>query len=203
VKILAIPLIAIALATTAMGAESGPSPAPSGESSPAPAAPSDSTAPALAPPKIVASGTVVDSSTLITLLPAAPSGWTADKPEGSTTDSTGFAMTTVSCVYVAGDADNAPTATLNIVDSANNQQFADATKVMWSATSNSTLGYDKTITIDGLPGFEHYTNADQTGTLWVVVAGRYFVQIETTRQPAAALETWLGRIDLKKLEALQ
>jgi hypothetical protein len=146
---------------------------------------------------------VIEASRLIALLPEPPASWSADKPEGSTTESDGFQITTVSRTYVKGDADNAPTATVNIIDSANNQQFQDATKAMWSATSDTPEGYDKAVTIVGLPGFEHFANADQTGVLWVIVAGRFFVQVETTRQPAADLEAWLTRLDLKKLGALK
>ena len=100
---------------------------------------------------------------LIALLPEAPAGWGADKPEGSTSESDGFPITTVSRTYFKGDADNAPTASINIIDSANNQQFQDATKAMWGATSDTAAGYDKAVKVAGLPGFEHFANADQTG----------------------------------------
>lgn len=186
-KSIAAPVLALLLTPALLCAQDSPSPAPT----PAP--------PAIAtnnPP-------VVPAATLIALLPPAPTGWSADKPEGATSDSTGFAITTVGCVYVQGDADDAPTATINIIDSANNQQFQEATKAMWSATSDTAEGYDKAVTVDGLPGFEHYTNADKTGVLWVVAAGRFFVQVETTHLPATELETWLDRIDLKKLSTLK
>jgi hypothetical protein len=146
---------------------------------------------------------VIDASKLMVLVPDPPAGWNSDKPEGSTSQSAGFAITTVNCVYVKGDADDAPTATINIIDSANNPQFQDATRAMWNATGSTPQGYDKTLSIDGLPGFEHYSNPDQTGVLWVVVAERFFVQVETTRQTPAELEAWLSRIDLKKLAALR
>ena len=165
---------------------------------------SPSPSPSVAAPAIAASNLpVVQAPDLIPLLPAAPAGWSADKPEGSTSDSTGFEITTVGNVYVDGTADNAPTAAINIIDSANNQQFQEATKAMWAATSDTPEGYDKTVTVDGLPGFEHFANADQTGVLWVVAGGRFFVQVETTHLPASELQTWLDRIDLKKLSTLK
>jgi len=173
--------------------------------SPAPAATSGSLGEVGSlPPVITAHNTtVVSADKLIELLPGAPPGWNADKPEGSTSNSTGFPLTKVDCVYVEGQADNAPTAAINIVDSAANQQFQDATKAMWSATGTTAAGYDKTVTVNGLPGFEHYTNADQTGALWVIAGGRFFVQIETTHLPPAELEAWLSRIDLQKLSTLR
>lgn len=146
---------------------------------------------------------VVQANRLLPLLPPAPAGWNADKPEGTTTQSTGFQITTVGNTYVKGTADDAPTATITIIDSANNQQFQESTKAMWSATGSTPEGYDKAITLQGLPGFEHFTNADQSGVLWVIAGGRFFVQIETTHQPVPELEAWLSRIDLKKLSALK
>lgn len=161
-------------------------------------------APSASPPVVIGkNSTVVQAPRLIALLPEPPAGWNADKPEGSTTESEGFQITTVGRTYVKGDADDAPTATINIIDSANNQQFQDATKAMWSATSSSLEGYDKAVTIAGLPGFEHFANSDQTGVLWVIAGNRFFVQVETTRQPAPDLEAWLTRIDLKKLSTLK
>jgi hypothetical protein len=154
---------------------------------------------------VIASGdfAVVSAPRLIVLLPDPPPGWKSDKPDGSTSESGGFPITTVSGVYVQGDADNAPTTDINIIDSANNQQFQAATKAIWNATSNTPQGYDKTLIVAGHPGFEHYTYADQTGVLWVIIGRRYFVQIETTRQKPADLEAWLPRIDLKQLAALR
>ncbi|HEX4085266.1 MAG TPA: hypothetical protein VHY22_10170 [Chthoniobacteraceae bacterium] len=146
---------------------------------------------------------VVDVGRLIPLLPEPPTGWSADKPESSSSYIGGYQVNTVSRVYVKGDADDAPTASVNIIDSANNQQFQDSTKAIWSATGSTAQGYDKDVTVAGLPGFEHYSNTDQTGVLWVVAGGRFFVQVSTTKQPPADLETWLTRIDLKKLAELK
>jgi hypothetical protein len=189
-KSIAAPAFALFLAPALLSAQDAASPSPS----PVPSA---------SPPITAGISGVVQAPQLIAFLPEAPTGWNADKPEGATSQSTGFPITTVSCVYVKGDADNAPTATVNIIDSANNQQFQDATKAMWSATTNTPQGYDKTVTVNGLPGFEHFTNADQTGALWVVAGGRFFVQVETTHQLPSELEAWLTLIDLKKLSALK
>jgi len=192
-KLIAALLFAIFLAPALLRAQDVAEPT-------APTAPTASGSPPLLAGK---SAPVIQATRLIALLPEPPAEWSADKPEGSTTESEGFQITTVGRTYVKGTADDAPTATINIIDSANNQQFQDATKAMWSATSNTPEGYDKAITVAGLPGFEHFANADQTGVLWVIAGGRFFVQVETTRQPATDLEGWLTRIDLKKLSAIK
>src|SRR5438067_13268886 len=60
---------------------------------------------------------VVDFSKLIPLLPEAPPEWTADKPEGSTSDVGGFKLTNVHRDYKKGEGDNVPTASISILDS--------------------------------------------------------------------------------------
>jgi len=200
-------LLSLLILPGLLRADVTPAVSPSPSASPAPSATpaaSGSAGPSI-PPPVITSGNfaVVTAPRLIVLLPDPPPGWKSDKPDGATSDSGGFPITTVNGVYVQGDADNAPTTEINIIDSANNQQFQDATKAIWNATSNSPQGYDKTLVVDGMSGFEHYTYADQTGVLWVIVGGRYFVQIETTRQTPAELEAWLPRIDLKQLAILR
>src|SRR5438477_416127 len=53
---------------------------------------------------------VVDFSKLLPLLPEAPPGWKADKPEGSTSDVGGFKLTNVHRDYKKGEGDKVPTA---------------------------------------------------------------------------------------------
>jgi hypothetical protein len=142
---------------------------------------------------------VVDYQKLLPLLPEAPAGWTADKAEGSTTDAGGFKLTNVHRDYRKGEGENAPSTAVSILDSAANPDYVEATTAAWNFTTTSTEGYSKSVTIDGNPGFETFENEGKHGTLWVMVAKRYFVQIETKGQEAAALQDWMRRIDLKKL----
>jgi hypothetical protein len=146
---------------------------------------------------------VVDFSKLLPLLPDTPSGWVADKPEGSTTDAGGFKLTNVHRDYRKGNGDNAPSASVSILDSAANPDYVEATTAAWNFTTTSTDGYSKSATIDGNPGFETFENDGKHGTLWLMIAKRYFVQIETKGQDPAALQEWVKRIDLKKLAEVQ
>ena len=50
-----------------------------------------------------------------------------------------------------------------------------------------------------MPGFETFENEGKHGTLWLMVAKRYILQIETQAQDAKDLQDWLKRVDLKKL----
>jgi hypothetical protein len=142
---------------------------------------------------------VVDFQKLLPLLPSAPSGWTADKPEGSTTDAGGFKLTNVHRDYRKGAGDGAPSTSVSILDSAANPDYVEATTAAWDFTTTSTDGYSKSVKVDGNPGFETFENDGKHGTLWLMIAKRYFVQIETKGQDANALQEWVKRIDLKKL----
>lgn len=157
----------------------------------------------LAPACYAEQAEVLHFSKLLPLLPAAPEGWTADKPEGSTVEGGEFKITTAQCTYSKGEAEDAPLTTISIIDCANNQQYFDLTTAAWNISSETTEGYDKAVTIDGNRGFEHYQNEGKSGSIWAVVGKRFFVQIEVQNQPPAALQEWIARLDLKKLAELQ
>jgi hypothetical protein len=146
---------------------------------------------------------VVDFSKLLPLLPEAPAGWTADKPDGSTVDAGGFKITNVHRDYKKGAADNAPTTAISILDSAANPEYVTATTAAWTMSTSTPEGYTKALTIDGMPGFETFENEGKHGTLWLMVAKRYVLQIETQGQDSKDLQDWLKRVDLKKLGAVK
>ncbi len=146
---------------------------------------------------------VVDYTKLLPLLPEAPAGWTADKPNGSTTDVGGFKLTNVHRDYRKGVGDSVPTTAISILDSAANPDYVEATTAAWKFTTTSTEGYSKSVNLDGHDGFETFETEGKHGTLWLMVAKRYFVQIETQGQDPAALQEWAKRVDIKKLVTIK
>jgi len=70
---------------------------------------------------------VVDYGKLLSILPDAPTGWTADKPEGSTEDVGGFRITNVHRDYHKGEGDKVPNAAISILDSIANPDYVSAT----------------------------------------------------------------------------
>ena|SRR5947209_8773054 len=146
---------------------------------------------------------VVDYKKLIPILPDAPEGWTAESPDGSTDDVGGFKITNVRRDYRKGEGETAPTASISILDSAANPDYVTSTTATWAQKSDSVEGYSKAVTIDGNPGFEAYENDQKHGTLWVMIAKRYFVEIELQKQDAKELQEWIKRVDLKKLAEIK
>jgi hypothetical protein len=142
---------------------------------------------------------VVSFEKLLPLLPEPPAGWSSEKPEGSTTDTGSAKITTVHRDYKQGEAENAPTTSISIIDSAANPEFVSATTATWSTTQNTAEGYAKSFKLDEQPGFETYERDNKHGSLWLLVAKRYLLQIDTNGQASTALQEWLKRVDLKKL----
>ena len=145
----------------------------------------------------------VDYQKLLPILPDAPQGWAADKAEGSTEDVGGFRITNVHRDYHKGDADKAPTTAISILDSVANPDYVNATTAAWNSKNETSEGYGKSVTIDGNPGFEAFEKESKHATLWVMIASRYFVQIELQAQDPKDLQEWVKRVDLKKLAGIK
>jgi hypothetical protein len=146
---------------------------------------------------------VVDPAKLIPILPEAPTGWTAEKAEGSSDDVGGFKITNVHRDYRKGDAAGAPTAAISILDSVANPDYVEATTGAWNQANETAEGYGKAVTIDGNPGREDYDKERKQASLWVMVAKRYFVEIELQNQDPKELQEWIKRVDLKKLAEIK
>ena len=146
---------------------------------------------------------VVDYAKLLPVLPDAPQGWIADKPEGSTEDVGGFRITNVHRDYRKGEGDKALAAAISILDSVANPDYVSATTAAWNNNSETSEGYSKSVTIDGNPGFEAFEKESKHATLWVMVANRYFLQIELQNQDPKELQEWIKRVDLKKLATIK
>ena len=146
---------------------------------------------------------VVDPAKLIPILPEPPAGWTAEKAEGSSDDVGGFKITNVHRDYEKGEGADAPRASISILDSVANPDYVEATTNGWKQNSETPEGYSKSVEIDGNPGFEAYEKDQKQASLWVMVAKRYFVEIELQNQDPKELQGWIKRVDLKKLAEIK
>ncbi len=159
--------------------------------------PSPAAAPHPSPPP------VVPFEKLMPFLPPVPDGWTAEKPGGSVTDVEVFRLSTASRTYQKGDDESAAVTTVTLLDAGGHKGYFDATTGGWKFNAQTGDGYDKAVEIDGVPGYEHFSWKANGGSLCVIVAKRFFVQIDVTNQEPRALREWLQKIDLKKLAELK
>jgi hypothetical protein len=146
---------------------------------------------------------VVAFEKLTPFLPPVPEGWTAENPSGSVTDVDVFRLSTVSRIYIKGEDQTASVTTVTLLDAGGHQGYFEATTGGWKFNSQTAEGYDKAVEIDGVPGYEHFNQTANSGSLSVIVAKRFFVQIDVTNQEPGALREWLKKIDLKKLAELK
>src|ERR1043166_7326183 len=145
----------------------------------------------------------VDYQKLLPILPEPPPDWTADKPEGSTEDVGGFKITNVHRDYRKGEGEKAPSVAISILDSVSNPDYVSATTEAWKSNSDTSEGYAKSVSIDDNPGFETFEKDTKHAALWVMIANRYFVQIELQNQDPGELQEWIKRVDLKKLAGVK
>src|SRR5438034_5468494 len=110
----------------------------------------------------------VNYQKLLPILPEPPSGWTADKPEGSTEDVGGFRITNVHRDYHKSEGDKTPTAAISILDSVANPDYVSATTAAWNNNTESSEGYGKCVTVDGNSGLEAFEKESKHATLWVM-----------------------------------
>src|SRR5438552_5830891 len=146
---------------------------------------------------------VVDPAKLIPILPEAPTGWTAEKAEGSSDDVGGFKITNVHRDYRKGEAADAPSTSVSILDSVASPDYVEVATAGWDKSTETSEGYAKPVTIDGNPGREDYDKDQKQASLWVMVAKRYFVTVELHNQDPKELQEWIKRIDLKKLAEIK
>ena len=88
-------------------------------------------------------------------------------------------------------------AAISILDSVANPDYVNATTAAWNSNNESSEGYGKSVTIDGNPGFEAFEKDSKHSTLWVMIANRYFVQIELQDQDPKELQEWVERVEYK------
>ena len=68
---------------------------------------------------------------------------------------------------------------------------------------SETFESQAAVVLSTYSGFETFENEGKHGTLWLMVAKRYFLQIETSGQEPGELREWLKLIDLKKLAEIK
>ncbi len=142
---------------------------------------------------------VVSFKLLLPFLPAALPGWNGEKPEGNTMRMGPMEITTVSAKFTKGDS----TASVEIIDYALQREVMKGMMLGWQFSNESTEGYQKGVTIDGVPGYETYSEADKETNLFVIAGDRYWVHVEVRGEKPEVARAWLGQMNLKGLAAVR
>lgn len=84
--------------------------------------------------------------------------------------------------------------------------FAGMMSAGWSMTEvdrETETGYERTTTVGGHKAMEKFDTKYKTGSLEILVAGRFLVEIDASKVEPAALQAAAGKVDLKKLESMK
>lgn len=129
------------------------------------------------------------------------SGWERDTPRSERMTAP-VAFTQTEAHYSKGDA----SLDITITDSG----FAQAVLAPFSmmaamgVSRESREGYEKSVTLDGHPGFEEWRNENRDGELTLLVGKRFLVAIKGSQLPGAGtLQEAARAIDVGKLAGLQ
>lgn len=129
------------------------------------------------------------------------SGWERGKPTGERMTAP-FAFSQASVTFKKGDAEIEQ----KVMDSGFNQLlFAPFSMMMVAGYEKETEdGFERSVNINGNPGWEKWDKGTKNGELSVVVAKRFLVQLEGRGiDDVNLLRTVLGQTDVKKLEGLK
>jgi hypothetical protein len=137
---------------------------------------------------------------LETVLPDVP-GWERNKPRSERmTSPVPFSQT--ESTYSNGDAE----IEVKIVDSAFNQLLVSPWAMFLTAgySRETSDGHEKSVTVDGNPGFEKWNNERRDGELNLVVAKRFLVTIEGNDiADAKVLHDFAAKLDSSRLAGLK
>jgi HPt (histidine-containing phosphotransfer) domain-containing protein len=128
-------------------------------------------------------------------------GWQRGEPTGERMTSP-VPFSQVEADYTMGDAN----ISVKVVDSGFSQMLIAPWAMFLAAgyERESSEGYEKSVTVDGNPGFERYNKANRDGELNIVFAKRFLVTIEGDNiADTKVLHDFAAKLDASKLESLK
>ncbi|MDY6892879.1 MAG: hypothetical protein SVO26_04075 [Chloroflexota bacterium] len=139
----------------------------------------------------------VSFNELIPFLPDPPAGWDADEPFGITQTVMEWSWSQALRDYYSQTTDES--VTVFIYDSAYYYEFSWYSLYAYAIEWESTEGYSRSVTVDGYPAWEIYSNPDSY-SLMVLVADRFMVAIYA--ETKATLDMFSDLIDYDGIAAL-
>jgi hypothetical protein len=129
------------------------------------------------------------------------SGWQRGEPAGERMTAP-VPFSQAEADYTMGDAH----ISVKVVDSAFSQMLIAPWAMFLTAgyERESSEGYEKSVNINGNPGFERYNKAGRDGELNVVFAKRFLVTVEGDNiSDTKVLHDFVSKLDVAKLESLK
>ncbi len=140
---------------------------------------------------------IVGFQKLTPLLPDAPAGWTADKPEGSTMNTPQMQISQASRRYQKGNA----SMKLTIMDGM--AAAASGLAMLAGVSEESSKGFRKPYSAGGLLGSEEWTAASKHVDIQLLTKKRFLIGFDGTGLDGVEVgERMIAKLDPAKLDAL-
>lgn len=145
----------------------------------------------------------VSAATLKALLPAELPGMKRTDATSERTQSMGIDMSSAEGQYSAADGSGA-NVRIKLTDTGNMSGSMRLGMSAWMTgeySRETDTGYEKTTTISGCRGMEKYDTQNKEGSLQIMVADRFIVDVQGYNTTMEAIKKAVDQIDLKKLAA--
>lgn len=143
---------------------------------------------------------------LIAYLPANIDGFTADEPDGSTTNSMGFSFSQASRTYTKTVGDKIQTIKLELIDY--NASYAYLSGLAYwtnlNISTENTKGFERTAktNIENVFAYEKFQTDTKNGSITYVLGYRFILNVEGDNvDNFDVIKNAANKIDLKKLAA--
>ncbi len=145
----------------------------------------------------------VPAATLKALLPTELAGMTRGDASAERTQMMGMDMSNAEGEYSATDNSGA-NVRIKLTDTGNmsgQMKMGLASWAMMQYSRETDTGYEKTTTINGCRGMEKYDTQNKEGSIQILVADRFIVDVQGYNTTMEAIKKAVDQIDLKKLAA--
>ena len=145
----------------------------------------------------------VDPQAMKALLPAKDGipGFKRTKLASQSNAAIGMKIVTASAEFQQLEGDG--TLRIEFRDIGGLNTFAKAAMLIQEVDEETETGFRRTVTYDGFKGEEKYDNEEQSGSIALVTGDRINVEVSGKGVSFETLKAVLGKLDLKKLAALQ
>lgn len=144
----------------------------------------------------------VPAATLKAFLPTELPGMKRTNATGERTQSMGIDMSSAEGEYSAADGSDADVR-IKLMDTGNMSESMRMGMIWLTAeySRETDTGYEKTTTINGCKGMEKYDTQNKEGSIQILVADRFIVDVQGYNTTMEAIKKAVDQIDLKKLAA--
>ncbi len=143
----------------------------------------------------------VDAKEMKALLPAALAGFKRTRSAAETQTAFGMRVSTATAEFQQEEGDG--TLSIKLSDMAGMGAMAKMGMIAQEVDEETETGFRRTATIDGFKAEEEYDTADKHGSIKLIPGSHVIVEISGSGVSFETLKAALGKLDLKKVAALQ